>query len=87
MGPPNFNMKLLRVGQRNKEVPAIIDSNGILRNLSSLIKDLNPETINFELIDKLRNYKIENLPIISNETRIGACVSCLLYTSPSPRDS
>ena len=68
-------MKLLRVGQPNKEVPAIIDSNGILRNLSSLIKDLNPETINFELIDKLRNYKIENLPIVSNETRIGACVS------------
>ena len=75
VGPPNFDMKLLRVGQPNKEVPAIIDSNGIIRSLSSLIKDLNPETINFKLIEKLMNYKIENLPIISKKTRIGACVS------------
>ena len=75
VGPPKFNMKLLRVGQSNNEIPAIIDSNGIIRNLSSIIKDLNRETINFKLIDKINSCKIKNLPEISNKSRIGPCVS------------
>ena len=68
-------MKLLRVGRLNNEVPAIIDSNGIIRDLSSIVKDLNPETINTKLTDKIKKNNIENLPKISDETRIGACVS------------
>ena len=75
VGPPNLNMRLLRVGQPYKEIPAIIDSNGVIRDLTSVIKDLNPDTINLNLIDKINNCKIKDLPKISNEIRIGPCVS------------
>ena len=35
-------MKLLRVGQKGKEKPAVLDKNGKIRDISSHIKDLNP---------------------------------------------
>ena len=47
-------MKLLRLGNFGQEIPAAIDKNGRYRNLSSHLKDLNPETINFENLEKLK---------------------------------
>ena len=41
MGPPRLTMKFLRVGEPNKEKPAIIDSQGTIRDLSPIIEDLN----------------------------------------------
>jgi hypothetical protein len=47
-------MKLLRVGQKGKEKPAALDKDGKIRDLSSHIKDLNPDHLNFETIKKLK---------------------------------
>tara|TARA_B110000196_G_scaffold295402_1_gene285071 strand:+ start:184 stop:1026 length:843 start_codon:yes stop_codon:yes gene_type:complete len=68
-------MKLLRVGIKEKEKPAVLDKNGKIRDISAHIKDLNSETINFDTIKKLENANLESLPEISNSERIGACVS------------
>ena len=68
-------MKLLRVGNLNKEKPAIIDKNGIIRDLSSIIKDLNPTTINNNTIELIKKSDLIKLPEISKNIRIGACVS------------
>ena len=43
-------MKLLRVGQKGKEKPAVIDKDGKIRDISSHINDLNPEHLNFDTI-------------------------------------
>jgi len=67
-------MKLLRVGKLNQEKPAFIDSDGITRDLSSVIQDLNPETINQKTIELINSINPKKLPIISNKARIGACV-------------
>ena len=75
MGPPKTNMKLLRIGKLNQEKPAFIDADGITRDLSSVIQDLYPETINQETIETINNINPKKLPKISNKTRIGACVS------------
>jgi len=68
-------MKLLRVGEEKKEKPAIIDQNNKFRDLSSLIYDLNPDTLNFETIDKIKKTDILKLPILDPNSRIGPCVS------------
>ena len=68
-------MKLLRIGQKGKEKPAALDKNGKIRDLSSNIKDLNPENLNFELIKKLNRIDLEKLPELLNSERIGACIS------------
>ena len=68
-------MKLLRVGTKGNERPAILDKNGKIRELSSQIKDLNPDNLNFETILKLKNIDLEKLPEFSSSTdRIGPCV-------------
>ena len=68
-------MRFLRIGQANQEIPAIIDDDDIIRDLSSIIKDFDPININFSTIEKVKNINIKKLPIISNNKRIGPCVS------------
>ena len=68
-------MKLCRLGNIGKEKPAIIDNQNNYRDLSSEVDDLNPNTLNFELIEKIKKLEILKLPILDNNQRIGACVS------------
>ncbi len=68
-------MKLLRVGKKGTEKPAALDKNGKIRDISSYIYDLEPETLNFQQIDKLKEINLETLPEISSSERIGACVN------------
>jgi 2,4-didehydro-3-deoxy-L-rhamnonate hydrolase len=68
-------MKLLRIGEKGSELVAVLDKNKKLRNLSSLIKDLNPETINENLIEKLNKINFETLPEMSANERVGSCIS------------
>jgi len=68
-------MKLLRVGPKGKEKPAALDKNGKIRDISSHIKDFNPENLNFETINKLIKINLETLPELSNSERIGPCIS------------
>lgn len=68
-------MKLLRLGEPEKEKPALIDKEGNFRDLSSIIKDLDPNTLNFETIDKIKKVDSLSLPKIDANLRIGPCVS------------
>ena len=68
-------MKLLRVGPKNKEKPAVLDKNAKIRDVSSHIKDFNPENSNFETINKLNKINLETLPELSSSERIGPCIS------------
>ena len=68
-------MKLLRVGKLGSEIVAALDSNNIIRDLSDHIKDLNPQTINEETLNKLKRLKLSELKEINSNIRIGACIS------------
>ena len=68
-------MKLLRVGNQGNETPATLDNFGNIRDLSSHIKDLNPETINFNTLEKLKKINLKNLPQVPKSTRIGPCIN------------
>jgi len=68
-------MKLLRFGDKGKEKPAVLDKNNKIRDISSHIKDLNPEYLNFETLSKLNNLDLTKLPEITNSVRIGACIN------------
>ena len=68
-------MKLLRLGNIGSEKPALIDSQNNFRDLSSVIDDLNPETLNFDIFEKIKKININDLPKLDPKVRIGACVS------------
>ncbi len=67
-------MKFLRVGNIGSEKPALLDNNTI-RDLSSVIKDIDPTTIGDGLINTVKKLDISKLPKLDNNLRIGASVS------------
>lgn len=67
-------MKLLRVGEPGQERPALLDAQGELRDLSHYIDDVAGEALLPEKLDRLRQLPLSELPIISGQPRIGACV-------------
>ena len=68
-------MKLLRVGQKGSEKPAVLDKDGKIRDISSHVKDLNPDHLNFETISKLQSADLSSLPELSSSERIGSCIT------------
>ena len=68
-------MKLLRVGEFKNEIPAILDENDKIRNISSYLNDLNPQSLNFDTLDKIKKIDFETLPEIDPSIRIGSCIS------------
>ena len=67
-------MKLLRVGEYGNEVPAIFDEKNKIRNLSSILKDFNPDNLNFKTLNKIKKLDLSSLPLIDDYHRIGSCV-------------
>ena len=67
-------MKLLRFGNIGEEKPGAIDSDGIIRDLSDIINDVNGHSITDDALENLRKINLKSLPAISNDTRIGPCI-------------
>ena len=68
-------MKLLRIGEKGKERPAVLDKEGKIRDISSHVNDLNPDYLNFETISNLQNTDLTSLPELSLNDRIGSCIT------------
>ncbi|WP_288498997.1 fumarylacetoacetate hydrolase family protein [uncultured Acinetobacter sp.] len=66
-------MKLLRYGVKGQEKPGILDPQGQIRDLSSVVQDINGQVIATEL-DKIRNLDLSSLPLVAEDVRLGACV-------------
>ena len=67
-------MKLLRHGEFGKEKPGIIDQEGKIRDLSDYFSDINGDTISADSLKKITAIDLSTLPIVSDTTRLGACV-------------
>nr|WP_174506305.1 fumarylacetoacetate hydrolase family protein [Acinetobacter sp. Marseille-Q1620] len=67
-------MKLLRFGEKGQEKPGILDQNGQIRDLSSVVNDING-TVLAEQLDKIKNTDLSTLPVVDAQTRLGACVA------------
>ena len=68
-------MKLLRIGSNGNEKPAALDKNGKIRDVSSILSDLEPHTLNFKNISRLQETNLSDLPEISSNETIGSCVA------------
>ena len=68
-------MKLVRYGNPGKEKPGLIDAEGKLRDLSSVIKDLGPEQLSDAALARLRKLKTDKLPLVKGSPRMGCPVT------------
>ncbi len=67
-------MKLLRYGPVGFEKPGLLDSAGVIRDLSSVVDDISGQALGDDSLAKLRDLDPEKLPQVDPDTRIGACV-------------
>lgn len=67
-------MKLLRFGEPGKELPGILDKNGIVRSLFGIIPDIDGSTISPAGLEKLRAINPLDLPKAPDGVRIGPSV-------------
>ena len=67
-------MKLLRYGSAGKEKPGLLDQDDSIRDLSSVINDIDGETLSPRSIEQLSGIEPESLPTVAGEPRLGTCV-------------
>jgi 2,4-diketo-3-deoxy-L-fuconate hydrolase len=63
-------MKLLRWGERGSEKPGVLDADGRIRDLSSIVTDIDGLTLG--KLSAIRD--VESLPLVPGTPRLGACV-------------
>ncbi|NIF70816.1 MULTISPECIES: fumarylacetoacetate hydrolase family protein [unclassified Burkholderia] len=68
-------MKLARYGQPGSEKPALVDQDGKLRDLSGVIADITPATLDEASLAKLRALDVASLPLVEGTPRHGCPVN------------
>jgi 5-carboxymethyl-2-hydroxymuconate isomerase len=68
-------MRLLRYGPKGGERPAMLDTEGRVRDLGGVIADIDGSAIGPEGLERLRGIDPASLPLVENPGRIGACVA------------
>ncbi|MCY4179451.1 MAG: fumarylacetoacetate hydrolase family protein, partial [Litoreibacter sp.] len=66
-------MKLVRFGEAGSEKPGMIDADGVLRDLSAHVDDIDGPVL-AEKLDMLSALEPSSLPAVEGEPRLGPCV-------------
>lgn len=67
-------MKLVRYGNEGAERPGLIDANGVLRDLSAHIPDIDGRMLNDASLERLRALDTEALPAVDGSPRFAPVV-------------
>ena len=67
-------MKLLRYGPLKREKPGLLDSKGVIRDLSAHIEDISPETVTPASLARLAALNSDSLPAVGGSPRLGVPV-------------
>ena len=68
-------MKLVRYGRPGKEKPGLIDAEGKLRDLSSVVPDLGPEQLGQVGLTRIRKVNPAKLPAVRGNPRLGCPIA------------
>jgi 2,4-diketo-3-deoxy-L-fuconate hydrolase len=64
-------MKLARYGRPGEEKPGIVDHEGQLRALSSVMPDISASALSPDGLARLRSIDVSGLPVVSDRPRLG----------------
>ena len=64
-------MKLMRHGAKGAEKPALVDAQGMVRDLSGVVPDITAETLTPTSLKRLRDIDPSTLPVVAQPGRIG----------------
>lgn len=67
-------IKLLRYGGLGREQPGLLDGQGVLRDLSTVVADIAGTALSTEGLERLRALDPNSLPVVAGFPRVGAPV-------------
>ncbi|MBC7733007.1 MAG: fumarylacetoacetate hydrolase family protein [Bacteriovorax sp.] len=62
-------MKLMRYGPKGAEKPALLDAQGVVRDLSGVLADITADTLSPQGLQRLRELDPASLPVVTNPGR------------------
>jgi 2-keto-4-pentenoate hydratase/2-oxohepta-3-ene-1,7-dioic acid hydratase in catechol pathway len=68
-------MKLVRFGPPGREKPGLIDADGVLRDLSRKVKDIDAAALAPVVLSGLRKLDVRRLPAVKGRPRLGPCIA------------
>jgi 2-keto-4-pentenoate hydratase/2-oxohepta-3-ene-1,7-dioic acid hydratase in catechol pathway len=68
-------VKLLRWGPKGGEKPGLLDADGVIRDLSGAIRDIDGTALSDAALARLRAIDPRSLPAVDGATRLGPCVA------------
>ena len=68
-------MKLVRYGPPGREKPGLIDADGVLRDLSRKVDDIDGEALAPVSLSGLRKLDVRRLPAVKGRPRLGPCIA------------
>ena len=68
-------MKLVRYGEPGAERPGILDGEGRIRDVSSLVADFSLEALSPANLERIRKADPSTLPVVEDGVRLGSCVA------------
>ena len=64
-------MRLVRFGRAGSERPGLVDPDGVLRDLSRVVRDITPAVLTPTGLRRLRALKVTRLPAVKGRPRLG----------------
>lgn len=68
-------MKLVRYGAPGAERPGILDGEGRIRDVSSLVADFAGAALSPASLERIRGADLSTLPVMNDGVRLGSCVA------------
>ncbi|MGA0844335.1 MAG: fumarylacetoacetate hydrolase family protein [Arenicellales bacterium] len=68
-------MKLVRFGPSGQEKPGLLDRDGVIRDLSGQINDIDSSTLDAQTLARIAALDLDRLPIAPEGQRLGPCVA------------
>ncbi len=68
-------MKLVRFGQVGSEKPGVVDTDGQIRDVSSIVTDFKGSNLSPESLQKLSQQDLSALPLVDSSVRLGPPVA------------
>ena len=67
-------MRLVRYGEVGAEKPGMLDDQGSIRDLSSIVDDISPATVEAGELERIASIDPNSLPRVEGNPRLGPCV-------------
>ena len=68
-------MKLLRFGSPGSEKPGLLDTDGNIRDLTSIVGDITNKVVEPDSLAHIGSFDVSRLPIVTGNPRLGPCIN------------